>query len=450
VDVLRSFTKFILITFFFAFLCQAGSAQVRFPVEKFELDNGLTVLISEDHSAPVVSLQMWYHVGSKNERPGITGISHLCEHMMFRGTEKYGPEEHSKIVQANGGIDNAGTSFDYTMYWEKLSNDKLELALELEAERLKRLRPTDENFPSERDVVMEERRMAIDNSPYGAVFEQLLNTAFAAHPYHWHVIGFMSDIENITVADLKEHYRTYYVPTNATVVVAGDVKPQEVMKLINDYLGDIPFQPAPEGVRTVEPEQKGERIAYVHKMGQMPAFAAGYHIPEFGNDDIYPLTVAARILFTGQSSRLYRKMVYQDQSALAVAGDCFALEDPGLFFTFAIMQPGHTAEEGQLSMFEEIEKLKREPVDSMELQKAKNQLEAEFIFGLQSVSDKGSEIGYYQTILGDYARLFEEANKYQAVTAQDVMRVANTYFDEKNRTVAVLVPEMPPGMASPE
>jgi zinc protease len=292
--------------------------------------------------------------------------------------------------------------------------------------------------------------MAIDNSPYGAVFEQLLNTAFAAHPYHWHVIGFMSDIENITVADLKEHYRTYYVPTNATVVVAGDVKPQEVMKSINDYLGDIPFQPAPEGVRTVEPEQKGERIAYVHKMGQMPAFAAGYHIPEFGNDDIYPLTVAARILFTGQSSRLYRKMVYQDQSALAVAGDCFALEDPGLFFTFAIMQPGHTAEEGQLSMFEEIEKLKREPVDSMELQKAKNQLEAEFIFGLQSVSDKGSEIGYYQTILGDYARLFEEANKYQAVTAQDVMRVANTYFDEKNRTVAVLVPEMPPGMASPE
>ena len=292
--------------------------------------------------------------------------------------------------------------------------------------------------------------MAIDNSPYGAVFEQLLNTAFAAHPYHWHIIGFMSDIEHTTVADLKEHYGTYYVPTNATVVVAGDVKPKQVMKLINDYLGDIPFQPAPEGVRTVEPEQRGERIAYVHKIGQMPAFAAGYHIPEFGHDDIYPLTVASRILFTGESSRLYQKMVYQDQSALAVAGDCFGLEDPGLFFTFAIMQPGHTAEEGQLSMFEQINRLKEELVDPGELAKAKNQLEAEFIFGLQSVSDKGSEIAYYQTILGDYTRLFEEANKYQAVTAEDVMRVAKEYFDQKNRTVAVLVPEMPPGMPSPE
>ncbi|UCB52202.1 MAG: insulinase family protein [Candidatus Zixiibacteriota bacterium] len=446
----KSFTKFLLITLFLAFLCQTGSAQVQFPVERFELDNGLTVLISEDHSAPVVSLQIWFHVGSKNERPGVTGISHQCEHMMFRGSEKYGIEEHSKIVQANGGIDNAGTSFDYTMYWEKLSSDKLELALELEAERLKRLRPTDDNYLSERDVIMEERRMAIDNSPYGAVFEQLLNSAYTAHPYHWHVLGYMSDIGNTTVADLKEYYRTYYVPTNATVVVAGDVKPKEAMKLINDYLGDIPYQATPEGVRTVEPEQRGERIAYIHKIGQMPAFTVGYHIPEFGHDDIYPLTVAARILFKGESSRLYQKMVYQDQSALAVIGDCLALEDPGLFFTFAIMQPGHTAEEGQQSLFEQIDRLKEEPVDSMELQKAKNQLEAEFISGLQSVSSKGEQIAYYQMLLGDYTRLFEEANKYQAVTAGDVMRVAKEYFDKKNRTVAVLVPEMPQGMPPPK
>lgn len=448
--MLKFYPKFLLITIFLAFFCQPSMGQIEFPVEKRVLDNGLTVLISEDHSAPVVSFQMWYHVGSKNERPGITGISHICEHMMFRGSEKYGPEEHSQIIQANGGIDNAGTSFDYTVYWEKLSSDKLELALDLEAERFKRLKPTDENFLSEREVIKEERRMAIDNSPYGVVFEQLLNTAFAAHPYHWHVIGYMSDIENITVDDLKEHYRTYYVPTNVTVVVAGDVKSKEVMKLMNQYFGDIPFQPPPQEVATVEPDQRGERIAYVHKIGQMPAFVAGYHIPEFGHPDFYPLTVAARILFTGQSSRLYQKMVYKDQSALAVWGDCFSLEDPGLFFTFAIMQPGHTAEEGQQSLFEQIDKLKEEPVDSMELQKAKNQLEAEFISGLQSVSDKGNQIGYYQTILGDYTRLFDEASKYQAVTAQDVMRVAKKYFDKKNRTIAVLVPELPPGTPSPE
>lgn len=439
-------TGSLLVPLLVFLVCPAGLGQIQFPVEKHVLDNGLTVLISEDHSAPVVTFQIWYHVGSKNERPGITGISHMCEHMMFRGSEKYGPEEHSRIIQANGGVDNAGTSFDYTFYYEKLSSDKLELAMSLEAERVKHLTPKDENFLSEREVIKEERRMAIDNSPYGAVFEQLLNTAFTAHPYQWHVIGFMSDLARISVEDLKEYYATYYVPSNATVVVVGDVKPKEVMKLIHRYFDDVPFRPAPEQPPTVEPEQRGERIAYVHKLGQMPAFAVGYRIPEFGHPDIYPLTVAARILFKGQSSRLYRKMVYEDQSALGVSGDCFSLEDPGLFFAFAVMQPGQTAEGGQDTLFGEIERLKNEPVDPNELAKAKNQIEAEFIFGLQSVSAKGEEIGYYQTILDDYARLFEEANKYQAVTAEDVMRVAGKYLDSKNRTISVLVPEMPEGM----
>ncbi|MCK4223974.1 MAG: insulinase family protein [candidate division Zixibacteria bacterium] len=446
----KSIGRCFLAVLFLLFICQSGFGQISFPVEKHVLDNGLTVLISEDHSAPVVTYQVWYKVGSRNERPGITGISHLCEHMMFKGSENIAPEEHACIIQANGGIDNAGTSFDYTMYWEKLSSDKLELAISLEAERLKNLTPTEETFSSEREVVKEERRMGIDNSPYGALFEQTLNTTFVAHPYHWHVIGFMSDIDNITLNDLQQHYKTYYVPSNATAVVAGDVKPKEVMKLINKYYGDIPYQASPPQVGTVEPEQRGERIAYVHKIGQMPAFMVGYHIPEFGHPDIYPLTVAARILFTGESSRLYQKMVYQDQSALAVWGDCFSLEDPGLFFTIAIMQPGHTAEEGQTTLYEQIDKLKEEPVDPKELAKAKNQLESEFVFGLQSVSAKGQQIGYYQTILGDYAKLFDEANKYQAVTTDDIMRVVKTYFDSKNRNVVVLVPEMPEGMAPPQ
>jgi zinc protease len=439
----KSPVRLLLAGLFLLFLCQAGWGQIQFPVEKHVLDNGLTVLISEDHSAPVVSFQMWYHVGSKNERPGITGISHLCEHMMFRGSKNLGPEEHSRIVQANGGIDNAGTYFDWTMYYEKLSSDKLELAMSLESERLKYLTPVDQNFLSERDVVAEERRMTVDNSPYGVVFEQLLNSAFTAHPYHWHIVGFMSDIQNITVDDLKQHYKTYYLPSNATAVVAGDVKPKEAMKLVEKYFGDIPFQPAPKQVSTVEPEQKGERISYVHKIGQMPAFAVGYHIPEFGHPDIYPLTVAARILFSGQSSRLYQRMIYQDQSALAVSGDCFSLEDPGLFFAFAVMQQGQSAQEGEETLFSELERLKTEPVSQQELAKAKNQLESEFVFGLQSVSSKGQQIGYYQTILGDYSQLFEEADRYQAVTARDVMRVAQEYFGENNRTVAVLVPDMP-------
>jgi zinc protease len=441
--------SFCLTTLVVLFLCQFGWGQIEFPVEKHVLDNGMTVLISEDHSAPVVSFQIWYHVGSKNERPGITGISHVCEHMFFRGSKNLGPEEHSRIVRANGGIYNAGTYFDWTFYYEKLSSDKLELAMSLESERLKYLTPTEESFASEREVLKEERRMAVDNSPYGALFEQLLNSAFVAHPYHWHIVGFMSDLSNVTLDDIREYYKIYYVPGNATAVVAGDVKPKEVMKLINKYFGDIPYQTPPAELAVAEPEQNGERIAYVHKMGQMSAFTTGYHIPEFGHPDIYPLTVAARILFKGQSSRLYQKMVYQDQSAMAVTGDCFSLEDPGLFYAFAIMQPGHTVQEGQQTLFEQIEKLKEEPADSVELQKAKNQIEAEFIFGLQSVSAKGQEIGYYQTVLGDYGRLFDEANKYQAVTAQDVMSVAKKYFDTKNRTVTILVPEMPEGVAVP-
>ncbi len=437
-------TPLILITLFLALLTGVGFGQINFPVEKFTLDNGMTVLISEDHSAPVVTYQVWRKVGSKNERPGITGISHLCEHMMFKGSKNVGPEEFSRIIQANGGIDNAGTSFDYTMYYEKIASDKLELAINLESERQKYLNPTEESFSSEREVVKEERRMGIDNSPYGLLFEQMLNSTFAAHPYHWHVVGFMSDLDNITLNDLKEYYRIYYAPNNATAVIVGDVNPKEAMKLMHKYYDDVPSQPPPPKVGTVEPEQRGERIAYVHKIGQMPAFIVSYHIPEFGHADIYPLRVAAQILFNGQSSRLYQKMVYQDQSALTVAGDCFTLQDPGLFFTFAIMQPGHTAEDGEKTLFDEIDKIKNEPVDPKELQKAKNQLESEFVYGLQSVSDKGEQMGYYQNILGDYTKLFGEANKYQAVTPDDVIRVAKKYFDTNNRNVVVLVPEMPP------
>jgi len=439
----KSISRGFLAILFLLFICQSGFGQISFPVEKHVLDNGLTVLISEDHSAPVVTYQVWYKVGSKNERPGITGISHLCEHMMGKGSKNIGPREHARLIQANGGISNASTSFDITYYWEKLASDKLELSINLESERQKNLTPTLENFTSEREVVKEERRMLVDNSPFGAIFEQLLNTVFVAHPYHWHIIGFMTDIENITLDDLKNHYKVYYAPNNVTAVVAGDVNPKEVMKLMHKYYDDIPAQPPPPKLGTVEPEQRGERITYIHKIAQMPAFMVGYHIPEFGHPDTYSLSVAARVLFTGQSSRLYQKMVYQDQSALHVGGDCFLLQDPGLFYCFAIMQPGHTAEGGRNTLFEEIERLKTEPIDERELQKAKNHLESKLVFNLQSVKDKGYWIGYYHTLLGDYSRLFVEAEKFQQVTAEDVMHVAKKYFDEKNRNVVVLVPEMP-------
>ncbi|HEX9916247.1 MAG TPA: pitrilysin family protein [candidate division Zixibacteria bacterium] len=426
------------------FLTQIGSAQVHFDVQKFTLDNGLTLLVAEDHSAPVASFSIWYKVGSKYERPGITGISHMCEHMMFKGTRKVRPEEFSKIVQANGGIVNAWTSFDNTTYWEKVSGDKLELVMSLEADRLKNLKLANEDFQPERNVIAEERRQTLDDQPFDAVFEQLLNHTFVAHPYHWIVIGFMSDIQSWTFDQLKNHFKTYYVPNNAVAVVAGDIKAEDALKLTKKYFGKIKAGPAPTKVTEIEPEQLGERRIEVHKIAQLPGLAVSYKVPKLGDPDSYPFEVAAKILFSGQSSRVYKKMVYDEQMALFVDGGAWILQDAGVFYAFVGMQPGRDLKEGEKALFAEIDRLCTEPVSEKELQKAKNQLESEFVFGLQGADNKGFQIGHYEAIYGDYKLLFEIGEKYQAVTVEDVMRVAKKYLDPRKRTIALLIPEAPP------
>ncbi|TET68831.1 MAG: insulinase family protein [Candidatus Zixiibacteriota bacterium] len=437
-------SKFLFPIFLTIFLFSSSWGEVFFEVGKHVLDNGLTVLTIEDHSTPAISYQVWYHVGSKNERPGLTGISHFLEHLMFKGSENVKAEEHSKIIQANGGVDNAWTWLDNTTFWENLPSDKLDLAAFLESDRQRSLSISQESFDSEKEVVKEERRWRTDNDLYGAMFEQLQNLLWVAHPYHWEVIGFMSDIEAITLEDVREHYRRYYAPNNATVVISGDFKTEEALNVIHKYYDDMPSQPPPPSVTTVEPEQLGERRADVHKIAQLPSFIVGYHIPEGGHPDIYPLEVAARILFTGQSSHVYQRLIYQDQIATFVDGAALTVEDPGLFYILVGIQSGHTTEEGEKALYEEIDKLKSEPVTEKELQKAKNQLEAEFIFDLESNSDKGEWVGYYETVLGDYSIMFEEPAKYQAVTAEDVVRVCKKYLDKKNRTVVTLIPEAPP------
>jgi len=424
-------------------VARMGSAQVHFNVQKFVLDNGLTLLVAEDHAAPVASFALWYKAGSKYEYPGITGISHICEHMMFRGTEKYGPEEFTKIVQANGGVDNAWTSFDNTTYWEKVSGDKLELVLGLESDRMQNLKLTDSVFLPERNVVAEERRWRTDDQPFSAVFEQLLNHTFVAHPYHWMIIGFMSDIQNCTLDEVKKYIQTYYVPNNVVAVIAGDIKTDKALELAKKYFGSIKSRPLPAREMTTEPEQLGERRIELHKIAQLPGLGAAYKVPKLGDPDTYPLEVAAKILFSGQSSRVYKKMVYEDQMALFVDGGAYILQDAGLFYALVGMQPGKELSEGEKTLYAEIEKLRTEPVSQKELQKAKNQLESEFVFGLQGVDNKGFQIGYFQTIYGDYNLLFQIGNKYQAVTAEDVMRVTKKYLDPRKRTVVLLIPEAP-------
>lgn len=439
-----------LLVFFIAFLAirsgyskESASefSEATLGIEEHFLPNGLRILTWEDRSAPVVSYWVWYNVGSRNERAGITGISHLFEHLMFKGSKKYGPEEHANIVQANGGRLNAFTSNDMTVYYENISSDKLELVISLEAEREANLAVTAENLASEREVVKEERRMRTDNSVFGDVAEQLMANAYIAHPYQWPVVGWMSDLNSITLEECQQYHRTHYAPNNATVVIVGDFKTGDALELMEKYYGNIASQDPPRPVTTVEPQQRGERIAYLHRQAQLPMLYAGYHIPALTNENIPAIQVAQKILSDGESSRIYRKMVYEDQIALYAGGSMDESKDPGLFNAYCQMNIGHDIEEGKQSLFSIIEGLADDPPTPDELQKARNQLEADFILSMQSNSRKAYNLGFYQTVAGDWREMLKQAERYQAVTAEDVARVAAEYFKPENRTVIILVPE---------
>jgi zinc protease len=425
----------------------ADENPLEWDITKTTLDNGLKVIVLEDHSTPSVAYQVWFHVGSKNERPGITGVSHMFEHMMFKGSKNVEPEEHARIIQAKGGMCNAFTHFDMTAYHEVLGAENLETAIMLEAERIEHLNINEENLLSERDVVSEERRTSIDNSPFGPLFELLFNTAYNAHPYSWMVIGWMSDIQNYKVQDLRTYFDTYYRVNNATAVIVGDVKAKDAIALVKKYYGHL--KPGPTDLyrpTTVEPTQLGERRAEVRKVAQLPGIFAGYKVCESGHPDMYPLRVLGKVLFDGESSRAYKRLVYDEQICLFAGGDFMELEDPGLFYIIAVMQgPDKNTEDAETALFDEIEKLKTIPLEANELQKALNQLEAEKWFELQSNENKAQAIGYFETIRGSYEDIFTEMDKYLAVTADDVMRVAKKYFDQKNRTVVTLIPDMTAG-----
>lgn len=429
--------------FFISSLLMAEDNPLGWKITKTQLDNGLKIIVLEDHSTPSVAYQVWYHVGSKNERPGITGISHMIEHMMFKGSKNVGPEEHARIIQSKGGISNAFTHFDMTAYHEVLGAQDLETAAMLEADRMGYLTLDSAALSSERDVVAEERRTSIDNSPFGPVFEQLLNSIYTAHPYHWHVIGYMSDIQHFTTQKLRDYWNTYYKPNNATAVIVGDVNTKDAIEVVKKYYADI--NPGPANLyrpTTVEPKQLGERRSEIHKIAQIPGVFIGYKVVEAGNPDAYPLRVLGKLLFEGESSRAYKRLVDEEQLCLYTGGDMFEFEDPGVFYTIAIMKdPSKSTADAEKILYEEIDKLKTEPVPQEELQKALNQIEAEKWYQLESNENKAYAIGWFETVRGDYNALFDEMDNYMAVTAEDIMRVAKQYFDSKNRNVVTLIPE---------
>lgn len=409
-------------------------------VREHQLANGLKVILHEDHSVPVANVQVWYHVGSKDERQGRSGFAHLFEHIMFKGSANVGPEEHKDFINAIGGRYNATTDFDRTLYFETFPSNYLERILWMEADRMRSLDVSEENFRSERDVVKEERRLRIENPPFGRLFEVVLDKTFTAHPYRILPIGSMADLDAATIQDVRDFHGTYYVPNNATLIVAGDFQPEETLRWIETWFGSIPKgKPIPRNVPK-EPAQTAERrtVAY-DANAPLPVVIFTYHMPEAGHPDLFALEVAATILSEGQSSRLYRKMVYDQQIALQAGGQTIVLEDPGVFFFFAILQ-GDQVQQAETSLQEEVQRLQSTPVDAAELEKAKNQLIARQVFGRETVQDKGEAIGYAAVILRDLSRLNKDLAEYQKVTADDVLRVAKTYFKPENRTVVHMLP----------
>lgn len=414
----------------------------KLEVREHKLANGLEVVLLEDHSVPVADVQVWYRVGSKDERKGRSGFAHLFEHIMFKGSANLGPEEHKNFVSSIGGRYNATTAFDLTQYFQTFPSNYLERILWMEADRLRSLNISEENFKSERDVVKEERRLRIDNPPFGRLLEVVLQNTYNTHPYKILPIGSIEDLDAATIEDVRQFHATYYVPNNAVLVVSGDLNPEQTIQWIEKYFGSIPQgKPVPREI-AAEPAQTGERrLVDYHANTPLPAVVFTYHVPEAGHADLYALEVASNILSGGESARLHRKLVYDQQIAISAGGQAIVLEDPGVFFFFAILQAGQSPQAGETSLAEEVERLKTQPVSGEELVKAKNQLIADLVFGRGTAAAKGEAAAYAKVILGDVSLVNSQLALYQKVTAADVQRVAQKYFAPQNRTVVTMLPE---------
>ncbi len=420
---------------------RAQTAPSPADVKTRTLANGMKVLVLEDHSIPNVALYIFYRIGSRNERVGATGISHFFEHMMFNGAKKYGPGQFDKAMEAAGGSNNASTSEDLTTYYDWFPSSALELIFDLEADRIQNLSFDPKIIESERGVIASERRMGVDNSNAGLLDEQLSAAAFTAHPYHWPVVGWMSDIENWKLEDLKRHFEMGYSPSNATMVVVGDVTADQIFKLAQKYIEPIPSHAPPPKVTTVEPEQMGERRVTIKKFAQVPLLMIGYHAVAATSPDFYPLQVMQTILFRGQSSRMYQRVVDKGQLANSIYGYFGTSFDPTLFTISAQPKPGIPPENVEKAIYEEFAKAAAEPVTERELQRAKNMLLADFFRNQKTISGRAGALGRFEVYYGDYAKLYSAPDEFNKVTVADVQRVAKKYFTEKNRTVATLIPE---------
>jgi zinc protease len=409
-------------------------------VQEFVLDNGLKVLLLEDSKSPAVTFQVWYRVGARNERDGKSGLAHFLEHMMFKGTPTTGPEEYSRLIAKNGGRSNAFTSYDMTVYFATMSRDKIGIQLELEADRMANALLGDTYFEPEKKVIQEERRLRTEDNPVSALSEVTSAVAFAVHPYRRPVIGWMDDILNLTRQDLVDFYKLYYAPNNAVIVVTGDFSTAEILPKIKAAYGKIPRGAEPPPVRAIEPEQRGERRVTLKKEAELPVLLKFYHAPNLTSPDSFALDVLSVVLAGGRSSRLHHELVYQKRLVRGVDADYSSVSiDPMGFTISAQLLPGVQPAAVEREIDGLLEKVKAELIPERELQKAKNQIEAAFIFAQDSIFGQAMKIGYYE-IAGGWRQMEGYLEGIRKVTREDLRRVARQYLDADRRTVGTLVP----------
>ena len=424
-------------------LSSSLSANALAPHE-YVLSNGMKVLLVEVPKAPVATIQVWYKVGSRNEVMGRAGLSHMLEHMMFKGTAKYPKGSFSRLIRKNGGMDNAFTSQDFTAYFENLAADRVELALEMEADRMQGLILDTNELKTEREVVKEERRLRTEDDPQGALVETLFAQAYLSHPYHWPVIGWFGDLDAMTLDDLQRHYDTFYSPNNATLLVVGDIQADTLLPKIKHLFEPIPRGPQPRPVTTMEAEQRGERRFILKREAQIPFVMMGYRVPNYTSEYSYALDVLESILSRGKSSRLYQSLVYDQKLSLAVGADYGLMQaDPGLFYFYALVTPGQTIEAVEDALNREIRRIQNEPPLEQELLRAKNQIEAARVFEQDSNFRHAMLLGQAETVGAGWRKIDQFLDRIRAVTAKDVQRAAQQYLLKDVRTVGTLIP-MPP------
>jgi len=420
----------------------AATRPAKFNYTMTTLPNGLKVVFLEDHSTPIVHVELWYHVGSKNEKAGRTGFAHFFEHMMFKGSKNVEPEGHPSYISSVGGQSNAYTNEDSTVFWQTVPAQYLPLVLWLEADRMGSLRIDEAAFKTEREVVKEERRMRIENQPYGRLNEIIYDHAFTVHPYKHPTIGSMKDLEAASLDDVRDFFRTYYVPSNATLVLVGDFETKDAQALVTQYLGRVP-KAAHEVPRDIpkEPPQTKEKRVTIEESWELPAVVVAHHITYDGHPDSYPLHIASKVLSDGQSSRIYKKLVYDKQLALAAFGGGNIIEHPNLFFAVAIVHPTKSPDETIETLIAELDRLRNEPISAAELQQAKNQFARDYIFSRESNKDKASHLGHAVVIHDDIKTADGEFDIFMNISAADVQRVAKTYFTPENRLVMKVMPK---------